>query len=68
MHDQQTLPMQLSTMRAYVKRRSAQVILKVEEISSAPRAGRAVKSCSALRGAEKSIPSWSDASTTEGGR
>jgi DNA invertase Pin-like site-specific DNA recombinase len=33
-HDQQTLPMQLSAMRAYVKRRGAQVVLKVEEIGS----------------------------------
>jgi len=33
-HDQQTLPMQLAAMRAYVKRRGAQVVLKVEEIGS----------------------------------
>ena len=33
-HDQQTLPMQLSAMRAYVKRRGWQVALKVQEIAS----------------------------------
>ena len=33
-HDQQTLPMQLSAMRAYAKRKDWQVILKTEEIGS----------------------------------
>jgi putative DNA-invertase from lambdoid prophage Rac len=33
-HDQQTLPMQLSAMRAYAKRKGWQVTLKIEEIGS----------------------------------
>jgi putative DNA-invertase from lambdoid prophage Rac len=33
-HDQQTLPMQLSAMRAYAKRKDWQVVLKIEEIGS----------------------------------
>lgn len=33
-HDQQTLPGQLSAMRAYAKRKGWQVILKTEEIGS----------------------------------
>ena len=33
-HDQQTLPMQQSAMRAYAKRNGWQVILKVEEVGS----------------------------------
>jgi putative DNA-invertase from lambdoid prophage Rac len=33
-HDQQTLPMQLSAMRDYVKRRGWKVILKVEDVGS----------------------------------
>lgn len=33
-HDQQTLPMQLSAMRAYAKRNGWQVFLKVEEVGS----------------------------------
>ena len=33
-HDQQTLPMQLSAMRAYAKRKGWHVTLKTEEIGS----------------------------------
>ncbi len=33
-HDQQTLPMQLSAMRAYAKRKGWQVTLKIEEVGS----------------------------------
>jgi len=33
-HDQQTLPMQLSAMRAYAKRNGWQVTLKIEEVGS----------------------------------
>jgi putative DNA-invertase from lambdoid prophage Rac len=33
-HDQQTLPMQLSAMRAYAKRKGWQVSLKIEEVGS----------------------------------
>jgi putative DNA-invertase from lambdoid prophage Rac len=33
-HDQQTLPMQLSAMRAYARRKGWQVTLKIEEIGS----------------------------------
>lgn len=33
-HDQQTLPMQLSAMRAYAKRNGWRVILKIEEVGS----------------------------------
>jgi putative DNA-invertase from lambdoid prophage Rac len=33
-HDQQTLPMQLSAMRAYAKRNGWQVLLKIEEVGS----------------------------------
>jgi DNA invertase Pin-like site-specific DNA recombinase len=33
-HDQQTLPMQLSAMRAYAKRNGWQITLKIEEVGS----------------------------------
>jgi putative DNA-invertase from lambdoid prophage Rac len=33
-HDQQTLPMQLTAMRAYAKRKGWQIALKVEEVGS----------------------------------